>query len=716
MLHDRLIARGSTAVLGTLVLVLGLPGPASAYSRPGSTERVSVASGNVVTKESASHSPAMSANGRFVTFSSFVQDLVPGDAYLPGGPDADPQPDWDVFVHDRATATTERVSVASDGEEGDGDSQYPDISADGRYVAFMSEASNFAPDDTNGTFDAFVHDRLTARTERVSVASDGTGGNNGSTHPRISADGRYVVFTSGATNLVADDTNAAYDVFVHDRTEGTTERVSLAPNGDEIEASSTDGSISSDGGQIGFTVSSGSKLEPDDEDAPPGVYVHDLATRGIELVSVTSDGSPANDFSVGSALNGDGRFIAFISYASNLVPADANGGSDIFVRDRLRGTTERVSVTSSGAEATGVWLSTIRAGGAWLLTISDNGRYVGFRSDASNQVSGDTNEAEDIFVHDRQTGTTERISVAVDGSEANGSSTDLAMSADGRFVAFSSFATNLVEFPGPGVDRLDVYVRDRGPAVGTGELVAKKTSGELHVSGWATFSGTEMTSAEDASDDGEGSLGAEIIEASVSYRPEPEDLLLRMKLASMPEPVVGGAPGVLYGWRFSVGGNVFAVQAVRVGGTAVPPAVSHFGLYRCAPLCLEVTRLSGGIGTTGREVRVSLPLASLEAQEGSALTAIAASTALGEASTGSIMSLDEVVLANVVIPVTQVSLGVAPVSVPMDRVVFTQALPTSDGRFSETIAAGSLADGDYHVWARVCVGNTCEVNSVRTRL
>src|SRR5437867_3098602 len=157
-----------------------------------------------------------------------------------------------VVVHARQTGTTERVSVASDGTEGNAASAGATLSADGRFVAFHSAATNLVAGDTNGTNDVFVHDRQTGITERVSVASDGTQGNKASSDPALSADGRFVAFHSTASNLVAGDTNGATDVFVDDRQTGTTARVSAAAVGTEGNAASAGAALSADGRLVAF--------------------------------------------------------------------------------------------------------------------------------------------------------------------------------------------------------------------------------------------------------------------------------------------------------------------------------------------------------------------------------------------------------------------------------------------------------------------------------
>src|SRR5437867_824550 len=194
------------AAVGLLLTGVLAPLATPAGASPGTTERVSVDSAGTQ-GNSFSLDPSISADGRFVAFSSLATNLVPGDT----------NGAFDVFVHDRLTGTTERVSVDSAGTQGHGNSSEPSISADGRFVAFSSVATNRVPGDTNAAFDVFVHDRLTGTTERVSVASAGTQGNGSSLDPSISADGRFVAFSSVATNLVPGDTNGKEDVFVHDR-------------------------------------------------------------------------------------------------------------------------------------------------------------------------------------------------------------------------------------------------------------------------------------------------------------------------------------------------------------------------------------------------------------------------------------------------------------------------------------------------------------------
>jgi len=440
------------ACLFALLLVLA-GGASPAGADPGTTERVSMGSdGSEGNRDS--ERPAISTDGRYVAFESWASNLVADDT----------NGTCDVFVHDRQTGVTERVSVDSGGVEGNHWSISPTISGDGRYVAFTSRASNLVAGDTNDDWDVFVHDHQTATTERVSVASDGTQGNGCSWRPAVSVDGRYVGLSSLASNLVPGDTNEEWDVFVHDRQTGITERVSVASDGMQGDGSSLSvvgsaPSISADGRYVAFE-SEASNLVGGDTNHYSDAFVHDRATGATERASVASDSTQGNSSSVDPAISADGRFVAFRSWASNLVAEDTNVRLDVFVHDRQTGTTQRVSVASDGTQA-----ESEKPPCRGRPAISSDGRYVAFTTSASNLVPGDTNGKGDVFIHDRQTGGTERVSVASDGMQAySGSGVFPAISADGRYVAFDSAASNLV--PGDTNRVVDVFVRDLGDADG----------------------------------------------------------------------------------------------------------------------------------------------------------------------------------------------------------------------------------------------------------
>jgi Tol biopolymer transport system component len=372
----------------------------------------------------------------------------------------------DVFVSDRARKETVRVSRGRNGAQADGPSATdspPALSGDGRFVAFSSAATNLVAEDTNTAGDVFVYDRARQETTRVSVGAGGAQATGGDSYsPSISTDGRYVAFASDATNLVADDTNSATDVFVHDRQAKTTVRVSVGPGGAQTDGVSSSPSISGDGAVVAF-VSAAHNLVAGDTNDVPDVFVRDLLAKTTVEVK-TGGGQPGNGASSAPALSADGRIVAFATEATNLVPGDANEAADIVVFDRVSGALERISVGSDGAPGN-------RSGDT--PSISADGRFVAFSSEATNLVSSDTNKRADIFVRDRRIRTTTRVSVgpAPAGGgpgpvalEANQSSARPSQSADGRFVAFESGAGNLV--PGDTNAAPDIFVHDRTPVRG----------------------------------------------------------------------------------------------------------------------------------------------------------------------------------------------------------------------------------------------------------
>jgi len=422
--------------LAALALVAPAAGAATAM-----TELVSVASdGTLGTSDSGGTywtPPKVSADGRFVVFESRASNLMPLDGNSTGL-------GTDVFVHDRQSGRTEPISVSSDGTPGNETSRNAAISADGRFVAFASYASNLVPGDTNSLADVFVHDRQSGITERVSVGSEGAQGDRESDYPSLSADGRLVFFHSSATNLIPGDTNNM-DVFVRDRQAGTTER---AVRNGRMPA------VSADGRFVAFISHNASQVAGDTNGAVD-VFVRDRLIGHTERVSVSSEGVQADrESSHYPTISADGRYVVFDSRASNLVPGDTNGIADVFVRDRQNATTELVSVGVDGAPAnySASW-------GGWT-GVSADGRFVAFASGSSNLVRGDTGGGHlDVFVRDRQTGSTERVSVTSDGAQANSTSGGPAISADGRVVVFQSRASNLVA--GDTNRAEDVFAYDR---------------------------------------------------------------------------------------------------------------------------------------------------------------------------------------------------------------------------------------------------------------
>lgn len=403
-----------------------------------STERVSVSTLGVEA-DLACDSPSINANGRWVAFASAATTLVAGDANGLS----------DVFVRDRTSVSTERVSVGIGGVEGNGVSWDPFLSADGRYVAFTSAADNLVGGDVNAAEDVFLHDRFLGTTLRVCLNSIGLAANGASSSASLSGDGRMVAFDSVADNLVLGDANLLRDVFVRDRTSGTTVRVSVNSAGGEANGASSRPSISADGRFVAFE-SDADNLVLNDVNGLRDVFVHDLLTGTTILVSGGLSGAPSNGASEHASLAASGRFVAFESVADNLLPADANGCTDVFVRDTLSGVTTRASVDSSGLEGDAASRNPFIAAG---------GRYVTFDSEATNLVLGDVNGVTDVFCRDRLRGATTRASLTTGGLEGNGASTEPVISSDCRYVAFASVADGLVAGDINGVG--DVFVRDR---------------------------------------------------------------------------------------------------------------------------------------------------------------------------------------------------------------------------------------------------------------
>jgi len=283
---------------------------------------------------------SISANGRYVGFRSVANNLVVGDANNLG----------DIFVHDRATGATTLVSVDSAGTQANDESYLPAISGDGRYVSFCSNASNLVEGDTNNVSDVFVHDRLSGNTTRISLGNSGEEANDHSFSYSLSGDGRFVVFNSVANNLVEGDTNGLYDAFVRDRQTGTTTRVSVSSTGEQTDFGSIlRPSISRDGRYVVFK-SLASNLVAGDTNDRNDIFVHDRDTGITTRVSVSSTGMESNGWSGDESISANGRYVAFTSVADNLVANDTNGQEDAFVHDRYSGSTTRVSVDSMGIE------------------------------------------------------------------------------------------------------------------------------------------------------------------------------------------------------------------------------------------------------------------------------------------------------------------------------------------------------------------------------
>ncbi|MGD9905948.1 MAG: IPT/TIG domain-containing protein, partial [Vicinamibacterales bacterium] len=368
--------------------------------------------------------------------------------------------DRDVFVHDRVSGDTTRVSVATGGAEADGafGSRGPAISGDGRWVVFDSDATNLVVDDTNGASDVFLHDRSTGRTRRVSLSS----ANGQPVAPAgapaissglaaISADGRHVAFASTAATLTAGDTNQLRDVFVRDTRMFLRGRISLTDSGGQVSAATTGRPALSRNGWVAAFTTDAPGIVATDINNRPDVFVHDVEAAEITRASVANGGLEGGGGSGSPALNEDGTLVAFESPGTAFVANDTNQRPDVFVHDRGSQRTYRVSVASNGGQANGT---------SRFPAISADGRRIAFVSDASNLVNGDTNHRWDVFVHDRTTGRTVRVNVGRGGRQSAGdpAPSPPALSDDGRLVAFASLASDLVRGDTNGDS--DIFVHD----------------------------------------------------------------------------------------------------------------------------------------------------------------------------------------------------------------------------------------------------------------
>ena len=315
---------------------------------------------------------------------------------------------------------------------------------EGRFVAFVSSAAGMGG-ATNSHRQVFWRDRLTGQTLLVSASAAATEGNADSFAPAISADGLTVAFESYASNLVAGDTNGVRDVFVWSALNpgaGVT-RVSVGAGGIEANAESYEPTLSGDGRVVAFSSGASNLTAGVAGTSTTNVIRRDLIAGANTLISANAAGTGVG----GSrpALSEDGKRLAFYSFASTLVAGDANGLWDIFVHDATSGVNTRVSLTSSGGERN---QGTESASRVVAPTISGDGRYVAFATTATNMVAGDTNGAQDVFVVDTQNGSVVRASVDGAGVQGNadspiGQGERVALSSDGRWVAFNTSASNL---------------------------------------------------------------------------------------------------------------------------------------------------------------------------------------------------------------------------------------------------------------------------------
>lgn len=674
-----------------LALVMVLPVEAGAHHNGtvhdvvdkldrGVTERVSIStSGEEANDFSASPycrgGWSASDSGRFVAFASTASNLHPAD--VNGGIE-------DVFVYDRQKRELDLVSatpsgLASQSPDGGGASAqrqcafaglqigsgHPVISGNGRYVAFVSDLRLTGEDDPEAApwpvSKVFVRDLVKHTTELVSRTHNGdpallSSGNSGLS---ISDNGRFVAFTSWEANLTKEESCPPIEavgveapvvlpceqVYVRDRAEEETSLISRSSNGEPGNAEAQFPSISGDGRSVVFE-SEADNLVTDDNNLCGShrsdlvdlllpspcrdVFVHDLQTQETELISISRDGTSANDESQlnrrnGQAISDDGRFVAFTSYATDLVPANrmtfmetgSFSDSREYLYDRVTARTERVSVSSMGT------MESSRSGDT---SISDDGSHI--LTFMAGECLGCTTPEPFYgqFLHSRKTGQTDFV-LSVYQGPPDAKINQAHLGGNSRFVVGHSAHNDVVE--NDTNDATDVFVREIGNyPLGTGPLggsppqdqdppedricVTPDTCVPPESALWWEAKGTSSSAL--------NKIGADLHGASLAYRPELGDLYAAIELEHMGPgltigpagAVTGGNPSLLYGLRLEVGHKSYEVRATSLLG-------GIFGLFDCtdtAPLCTQVTTLKGGYGTTGERVVVSLPLDEIGLEDG----------------------------------------------------------------------------------------------------
>ncbi len=465
-------------LVATVAVVFAEP---ASVSSAGTTTRISVDSfGGEGIGRSYAYPGGMSDDGRYIAFHSYASNLVPNDHNLlcsdSTSPfDGLPEDCGDIFVRDTQGGTTELISVSSSEDQANNWSQFASVSDDGRFVAFESRATNLVmPPPSSSVSHIYLRDRILGTTEIISVDSSEISGNQDSAWASVNGDGRFIAFSSEASNLVTGDTNFQGDIFVRDRLMGTSERVSLDSGENQVSCASSPCNstvtISDDGMTVAFKSDS-SGLVAGDTNARGDIFVRDRSAGTTEQVSVDSAEIESNGSSWDAVISGNGQHVAFVSAADNLVAGDTNtcagygpqGPScpDIFVRDRGTGTTSIASLTQ--------WETASNGPSSSRPAISDSGRYVAFDSEASNLVDfGDSNADRDVYRRDRQLGSTELMSANDAGIKAAGASFTGGISSNGQYVGFSTDACNLVVEDQN--EAYDAFVRDTAGASGSMDM------------------------------------------------------------------------------------------------------------------------------------------------------------------------------------------------------------------------------------------------------
>jgi len=415
---------GIGAITFGSVLAFGLYSPATISATvPGVNAGISVnTSGG--TPNNYSMKPSTSQDGRYIAYVSAATDVVSGDT----------NGQADIFLRDRLNGTTALVSVSSSGAQGNGASSRPQVSADGRYIVFDSVATNLVNSDTNARSDVFIRDRVLNTTELVSKSASGVLSNDWSGEPDVTADGKHVVFNSYATNLVASPTPSFGGIYVKNLNNGTVTMLTQLAGAAANKTSATP-SISCEGRFVAFASTANNLVSGDTNNPLKNkfrVYIADTLSGSLNYITGTADKSMQP-----GQISCNGSYIPFISSATNIVSGDTNLANDTFLYDRINAAFERVSVSSAGTEGNG-------EGYGESMSVSNDGKYVTFATAATNMVSGDTNGKVDVFLRNRQAGTTELISMDSSSVFGNGDSFDASISYDGKYIAYTSQATNLV--------------------------------------------------------------------------------------------------------------------------------------------------------------------------------------------------------------------------------------------------------------------------------
>lgn len=537
--------------------------------------------------------PVISADGRWVAFSSAATNLVAGDI---GG-------FVDVFLADRVSGIVTRVSQTPGGVGGNGDSVAPSISADGRWVAFASLASNFVATDTDRGSDIYVWDRQTRQLELVSVRADGRASGNGASEaPALSADGRWIAFASEARDLVANDRNALKDVFVRDRVQKVTERVSVTSGGAEATGPSESPSIDAEGRRVAFH-SLAANLVAGDRNAAWDVFVRDRTTGITEIASLAGASTQGGDDSVFPILSGDGRYVLFHSLAENF---DALGGGyiGVFLRDLRDKTLVRVNTRPGGTAA----------GDAFVDGLSADGRYATFTTDDPNLGPGGAPELYRAWVYDRLTGGLGELGVNDGGYSPDDNTFYGRPNADGRYITYTSYSAN--PMPGHGTGVGSIFVEDRG--VDRPDLAVRVAKAGARFAGLGTLNPQAPQRAGELVPRGERA----VFEVLLANGGESRSFLLRLGWT-------GQAPGPAWGVGVtSAAGGGDITAAITGGGWQTPVLAPGSNLV----LRLSIDRAASDAGGAVFGTRME----AFAAQGGvvlDAVTAVAETSAVAPGST-----------------------------------------------------------------------------------